>query len=96
MYLAGHVGRWSTKIIGRFYDGRDHSTVCYSIRRIAVLRESDPAVDALITDLMGKLCATDYSLTAGPETKRASLTNPSRRDLETLADLLAERISPGR
>ena len=91
MYLAGHVGRWSTKIIGRFYEGRDHSTVCYSIRRIAVLRESNPAVDALITDLTAKLCATDQPLTAGSETKRGSLTNLSRRDVETLADLIAER-----
>ncbi len=29
MYLARHVGRWSTTAIGRFYNGRDHSTVCH-------------------------------------------------------------------
>jgi hypothetical protein len=28
MYLAKQVGRWSTTIIGCFYNGRDHSTVC--------------------------------------------------------------------
>src|ERR1700733_6788619 len=33
MYLAKHVGGWSTTKIGRFYNGRDHSTVCYAIRR---------------------------------------------------------------
>src|SRR5260370_11450064 len=27
MYLAKHVGGWSTTRIGRFYNGRDHSTV---------------------------------------------------------------------
>lgn len=32
MYLAKHVGRWSTTVIGRFYDGRDHSTVCYGFK----------------------------------------------------------------
>ena len=26
MYLAKHVGGWSTTRIGRFYNGRDHST----------------------------------------------------------------------
>lgn len=49
MYLARHVGRWSTTVVGRFYNGRDHSTVCYGIQRIEALRESDPDVDALIT-----------------------------------------------
>ena len=29
MYLGKHVGGWSTTRIGRFYNGRDHSTVCY-------------------------------------------------------------------
>ena len=27
MYLAKHVGRWTVAIIGRFYTGRDQSTV---------------------------------------------------------------------
>ena len=34
MYLAHRVGGWSTTRIGRFYNGRDHSTVCHAIRRI--------------------------------------------------------------
>src|SRR5689334_580374 len=55
MYLAKHVGRWSTTVIGRFYNGRDHSTVCYGIQRIEALRQSDPDVDALITDLKHEL-----------------------------------------
>jgi len=28
MYLAKRVGGWSTTRIGKFYNGRDHSTVC--------------------------------------------------------------------
>ncbi|HEX4166913.1 MAG TPA: helix-turn-helix domain-containing protein [Bryobacteraceae bacterium] len=51
MYLAARVGRWSTTAIGRFYNGRDHSTVCHGIQRIDSLRESDPEVDALLSDL---------------------------------------------
>jgi chromosomal replication initiation ATPase DnaA len=34
MYLAKHVGGWSTTRIGKFYNGRDHSTVCHAIARI--------------------------------------------------------------
>ncbi len=55
MYLAARVGRWSTTIIGRFYGGRDHSTVCYGIQRIESLSESDPEVDVLLTDLRRRL-----------------------------------------
>jgi chromosomal replication initiator protein len=48
MYLTKTVGGWTTTVIGRFYNGRDHSTVCYGIQRIEALRESDPEVDALV------------------------------------------------
>ena len=55
MYLAARVGRWSTTVIGRFYGGRDHSTVCYGIQRIESLSESDSEVDALLADLKRQL-----------------------------------------
>ncbi|MGH9633017.1 MAG: helix-turn-helix domain-containing protein, partial [Bryobacteraceae bacterium] len=51
MYLGKHVGGWSTSRIGRFYNGRDHSTVCYAVRRIESLRQRDTAVDALVVKL---------------------------------------------
>src|SRR6185437_749934 len=59
MYLAKHLGRWSTTVIGRFYNGRDHSTVCHGIQRIEALRESDPDVDALLTELRQQLFHED-------------------------------------
>jgi hypothetical protein len=34
-------------VIGRFYNGRNHSMVCYGIQRIEALRESDPDIDAV-------------------------------------------------
>ena len=37
MYLAARIGRWSTTVIGHFYNGRDHSTVCYGIQGIESL-----------------------------------------------------------
>ena len=55
MYLAARVGRWSTTVIGRFYNGRDHSTVCHGIQRIEELRDSDPEVDVLLSELKAQL-----------------------------------------
>src|SRR6478672_9573381 len=55
MYLAARVGRWSTTVIGRFYNGRDHSTVCHGIQRIEELRDCDPDLDALLRELKAKL-----------------------------------------
>jgi len=55
MYLAKHLAGWSTTMIGRFYNGRDHSTVIHSIQRIEALRESDPDLDALLSELKDQL-----------------------------------------
>ena len=55
MYLAKHIGRWSTNRIGRFYHGRDHSTVCHAIKRIELLRATNPKVSALIDRLAAEL-----------------------------------------
>jgi hypothetical protein len=56
-------------VIGRFYGGRDHSTVCYGIQRIESLSETDPEVDALLTDLNRQLgdCTTDSDDKTPPE-----------------------------
>ena len=51
MYLAKHVGGWSTTRIGKFYNGRDHSTVCYALKRIEALRQADSDVDVLVANL---------------------------------------------
>lgn len=94
MYLARHVGRWSTTVIGRFYNGRDHSTVCHSIQRIETLRETDPDVDGLITDLRRELSRRD----ADPMPARscggqsASLNRPTEISIDELAELVAERV----
>ena len=45
----------TTTRIGRFYNGRDHSTVCYAVRRIESLRRSDTTTDTLIVKFM-ELC----------------------------------------
>jgi chromosomal replication initiator protein len=38
MYLAKNVGGWSTTRIGRFYNGRHHTTVLHAIAKIERLR----------------------------------------------------------
>jgi hypothetical protein len=55
MYLARHVGTWSTPEIGGFYNGRHHTTVLYAMRRMERLRNDDPALAALIEKLVGIL-----------------------------------------
>ncbi|MFL6448513.1 MAG: helix-turn-helix domain-containing protein [Bryobacteraceae bacterium] len=92
MYLAKHVGRWSTTVIGRFYDGRDHSTVCHGIQRIESLRESNPDLDSLLSNLKCEL------LGDGLVHERTATSNSELRiglnegDLEQLADLIADRV----
>lgn len=43
MYLAKHVGGWSATQIGRFCNGRHHTTVLYAIEKIERLRKRDGA-----------------------------------------------------
>jgi len=89
MYLAKHIGNWSTKTIGRYYGGRDHSTVCYGIQRIESLRESDPDVDALIANLKSTILTAGACAVAVPKVGSPLLQTS---DLEDWADLVAERI----
>lgn len=93
MYLAKHVVGWSTTCIGRFYHGRDHSTVIYSIHRIEALRESDPEVDALVSELKDELArqqqGRDGEMKAEPTPK---VLKPSAVSFDDLADAIAERI----
>ena len=95
MYLAKHVGGWSTTRIGQFYNGRDHSTVCYAVRRIEVLREDNPDVDGLLTVLMDEIRSIQ------PVTRECTVNlaaAPKVRNLgavfgEDFLDSLAERIA---
>jgi hypothetical protein len=55
MYLAKNVGGWSTTRIGRFYNGRHHTTVLHAIQKIERLRQTDESVDALIEMITAEL-----------------------------------------
>jgi hypothetical protein len=70
MYLAKHVGGWSLPKIGRFYNGRHHTTVLHAITKIERLRKTDQAFDALLDVLTaalvseGKMCETDKTVSS--------------------------------
>ncbi len=93
MYLAKHVGGWTTKIIGRYYHGRDHSTVCYGIQRIEAMRDNDPDVDALVSDLWRQLVQErQESALEDDSTVELNAVDPSKLSIEELAELIAERV----
>ncbi len=94
MYLAARIGRWSTTVIGRFYGGRDHSTVCYGIQRIESLSESNPEVDALLADLKRQLPGIADDLTAEPRLApvRTETLVLSEAEIEKVAELVAAKI----
>jgi len=94
MYLASRIGHWSTTVIGRFYNGRDHSTVCHAIHKIETLRRTDPKLHLLITGfaerLQGSRAADDASpLSHNVARTRSSLSQP---ELEEVASLVAEKV----
>lgn len=55
MYLAKHVGGWSTPKIGKFYNGRHRTTVLHAIAKIELLRRVDDSMDALLEVLAAAL-----------------------------------------
>jgi hypothetical protein len=92
MYLARHVGGWSTTLIGRFYNGRDHSTVCFGIQRIESLRESDPDLDPLLVELrdqLGEDCSEARDSDARADENPEECLNLK---MDELAELVAARV----
>ena len=93
MYLAKHVGGWSMVKIGRFYNGRHHTTVLHAIQKVQRLRCEDESVDALIEVLTAAL-REDVGMKAGQDnavTWRAELVETvAARVLDRLAELQAD------
>ena len=93
MYLAKHVGGWSMVKIGRFYNGRHHTTVLHAIQKVQRLRCEDESVDALIEVLTAAL-REDVGMKAGQDSAvpwRAELVETvAARVLDRLAELQAD------
>lgn len=98
MYLANRVCGWSTTRIGKFYNGRDHSTVCHAIRRIDGLRRTDPQLETLIESLARACKETDLPMDARATRKvtgilaNTILAGMDGEFLDALADRIAERL----
>src|SRR3954447_1030480 len=72
MYLARYVGGLSTTQIGRFYNGRDHSTVCYGIQRIHL------SVIAILMWTLSLRSSRDSSARRAPPAPDVPRYRPSR------------------
>ena len=59
MYLARRVTRMSLEEIGRYFGGRDHSTVLYAIEKVTRLSREDEAMRANLTELLLELQGPD-------------------------------------
>ena len=91
MYLAKHVGGWSTTRIGTFYNGRDHSTVCHSIRRVESMRDDNPELDGLLTAMCSELRNMEPAFTEGDNGGSRGDLQGARIDA-TFIDNLVDRI----
>jgi hypothetical protein len=83
MYLAKNVGGWSTTKIGRFYNGRHHTTVLHAIRKVENCRSADPSIEALLEVLGATLVEEAHS--------KAPSESPSRWP-ESIVDAVAARV----
>jgi hypothetical protein len=98
MYLAHRVGGWSTTRIGRFYNGRDHSTVCHAIKRIQALRDSNAELERLLCSLIQELTPgqgaelNPPSTTAKADLCRARDMTWTNEMLDDLAERIASRL----
>jgi len=87
MYLAKHVGHWSLSPIGKFYNGRHHTTVLHAIAKIENLRKTDESVEALIEVLTDELAA-------GPHEAESRLPVQTRAaPVEAVATSVMKRLA---
>ena len=94
MYMASQVGGWSTTQIGKFYNGRDHSTVRYAIARIRTLRQVDEGIDGIVTVLAEEIGAFAESIGCGRFLKALAQPNAAALSLDNaFLDAVAERIA---
>jgi len=97
MYVANQVGGWSTTQIGKFYNGRDHSTVCYAIARIRARRRMDENIDGLLTVLANEIKSREQTRENSRKPRTVDHTQVvgsllPEAVLETLAERIATRV----
>jgi hypothetical protein len=85
--LAKHVGGWSMVKIGRFYNGRHHTTVLHAIRKVEQLRVADDSIDALIEVLVATLRSEPRRSPGGPTSDWQTLL------IETVTHRVLQRLA---
>jgi hypothetical protein len=93
MYIANRVGGWSTTRIGRFYNGRHHTTVLHAIGKVKRLRRTDESIDDLAEVLTEAVSPkTEEHATERPETQwRATMIEAvAARVIDRLAEMRGE------
>ena len=93
MYLAKRVGRWSLAQIGRFYNGRHHTTVLYAIEN---LRKEDEAVDALVDILTAALSpesGCEMAKTTASPSRSLLIEAVASRVIDRLGELRPDTVS---
>ena len=96
MYLAKRVGRWSLSQIGRFYNGRHHTTVLHAIEKIERLRRTDEAVDSPIDVLTAALwpeSACEKAKPTGPPSRSLLIEAVASRVIDRLGELRPDAVS---
>jgi hypothetical protein len=96
MYMANQMG-WSTTQIGKFYNGRDHSTVCYAIGHVKALRKVDSDVDRILAALVEEIGKRLESIESGLRPgglghSKSALSLLDERTLDAVAERIASRI----
>jgi hypothetical protein len=95
MYLARRVGGWSLTKIGKFYNGRHHTTVCHAIRRIEGLRKVNPDVDGLLAVLIDQIKAVGVRTPSRRErvVRRIAITESALPITEDFLMIVADRLA---
>jgi hypothetical protein len=97
MYLAKQVGGWSTPRIGKFYNGRHHTTVLHAIRKVEELRRADESIDALIEMLTVALnpeMETPSQERVQPKWRAIMIEAVAARVLEQLGKIPEQSVPP--
>jgi hypothetical protein len=99
MYLAKHVGDWSTPRIGKFYNGRHHTTVLWAVKRISTMRTRDPELDGLLSTLTEEIRGQPNGPPGNDRLRLPGFTQPqplpcelNNEFLDALADRIVERL----
>jgi len=95
MYLAKRVRGWSLTKIGKFYNGRHHTTVCHAIRRIEALRQVNPDVDGLLAVLLDQIKAVAVRTPSRRErvVRRIAITESALPITEEFLMIVADRLA---